>query len=442
MSLFSTLNVGASGLGVSSSNLSVIGDNIANIGTVGFKSSTGMFADMIPQNVGGLAGPQTLGSGAIMNAIATSFGQGSIDGSSSSLDVAVSGAGMFQVNDGNESYYTRDGSFYMNADNFLVNAQGLTVQGFQATDGSLSSLISDIHIDTSPIPQIETSSVVLTAELAPQDDTTPLFPTSASLDGADPAFGGTALTIEEMAELADFTTSITIYDSLGQAHDATVMFEANGTNNWDYVVVVDGAEDGGDSGFALALSSGSMSFNSDGSLDPATFTETVVNTPTFDGADPFSFTLDVGSTVAGAEGLGSITQAGTESSVSAITQDGQATGAMLGISVDADGQIVGQYDNGEELILGQLGLAMFPALAGLTRVGGNLFAATLGSGDPAIGVAGTGGRGSTVGYALEGSNVDLETEFVNMIQTQRSYSANAGVIQTVDETLQELVALV
>lgn len=430
MSLFSTLQTGASGMSTSSLGLGVIGDNIANLNTTGFKSGSASFADLIPQTIGGLAGPTQLGTGVIGNNVATYFSQGSIDGSSSAMDVAISGSGFFQVNDGQESYYTRDGSFFLDNDGYMVTASGLRVQGYQADGGVLSTIVSDIQLNNGPLPQVETSMVTADIELSPDNDTT-AYLSALALDG------NTEL-IEDVDALADFTTSVTIYDSLGQPHDVTLMFDQTGADTWEYYAMIDGGEVGLTDGMALALTSGSMTFDTDGNLDLASFTESVVTTATFGGAAPFEFHLDVGQ-LAGM--TGSITAAGAESSLIGISQDGYSTGQLLSVAVQDDGTILGQYDNGEELVLGQLAIATFSSEAGLDRVGGNLFQANLASGEAALGVPGSGGRGTTLGYALEGSNVDLEAEFVAMIQTQRAYQANASVIQTADETLQELVNL-
>lgn len=438
MSLFSTLNTGASGLGASSLGLSVIGDNIANLGTTAYKSSGAAFADMLPQTIGGLAGTSQLGTGVIGNSVNTLFSQGSIESSSSSLDVALSGGGFFQVADGSDAYYTRDGSFFLDDESNLVTASGLNVQGYQAEGGNLSTVVGDLQIDAGPLPPQQTSTVSMDIELSPA------FDGSDDLSGA--ALDGASETIEEIADTVDFATSVTIYDSLGQPHDMTLLFEkiGEGPDEWAWSAVVDAGEAGvGADGVALEIAEGSMQFDADGQLDPASFSQTLVSSPVFGSAAPFEFTLDLG-----ADGAGSIVQTAESedgegsSTLIGVDQDGYASGQLSSVEVQEDGTLLGRYDNGEELVLGQLAIASFSAEGGLARLGGNLYGATLASGEAALGVAGEGGRGSTVGYALEGSNVDLEDEFVSMIETQRAYQANADVIRAADETLQELVNLV
>ena len=255
------------------------------------------------------------------------------------------------------------------------------------------------------------------------------------------------------SDLADFSTSLTVYDSMGRPHDVVMNFEQISENappggtDWVYSVVIDGGDTdvpGALPGMALQIESGTLSFDQFGAL-----TNHVADPPlagwTWPGADPFSPTLDFGFDAIAGTSDGSLLVGGEDpglSSVTSLAQDGYTVGNLTSMVVDADGTIHGYYTNGEERALGQVGVATFSAEGGLDRVGGNLFKATLASGDPAMGIAGSGSRGEVSGYALERSNVDLEDEFVSMIQTQRSYQANAGVVRTADETLQELVNLV
>jgi len=171
MSLFSTLNVGASGLGVSSTQLSVIGDNIANVNSTGFKQTRASFADFMPQTFFGLAGPSTLGTGAATNRLTTLFGQGVLEATGNSTDMAVNGSGFFIVSDGKQDFYSRDGAFYVDQDGFLVNTGGLNVQGYMAdATEQLSPVLSDIQLDTAAIPPTATANITLTATMAESAD--------------------------------------------------------------------------------------------------------------------------------------------------------------------------------------------------------------------------------------------------------------------------------
>ncbi len=441
MSLFNTLRTGASGLGTSSTSLGVIGDNIANLNTVGFKRGTATFADAFPSMIGSTSGVQTLGNGAVMGGIRSAFAQGMIEPSGSPLDIAISGAGFFPVRSGNQTLYTRDGTFGLDSEGYLVNGGGLKVQGYRAFDDTVSSVVGDLQIATGPVPPAETSAITLDMVLASQEDfsTTPYG--GLTLDGA-------SISVEDASAEADFSTSVTVYDSLGRKHDVVLNFEQTGPNDWTWSALVDAGDTdvaGGVDGMALEIASGSVTFDTDGNMTAMTQTPTATSW-LWPGADAFAFDLDLGLDPTGNPGMGQIRMVGSEpddsSSVTSVDQDGYGVGSLTAVNVDGSGKVLATYSNGEERTLGQVALALFPADGGLQRVGGNLWMETSASGEPALGVPGTGGRGATAGYSLEKSNVELENEFVSLIQAQRSYSASASVVQSADETLQELVNLV
>lgn len=436
MSLFNTLNTGATGLGAAGLSLSVIGDNIANLSTAGFKRNRANFADMIPGTVGTMSGPGYLGRGVRTAAMVTEFDAGSFRQTGSALDVAVSGVGWFQVSDGNADFYTRDGSFSLDADNYLVTATGLRVQGYAAENDAIGPVVTDLRLNRIAVPPRETTEVTLEANLVPTD---PDALVANALQGFAGQLDGSTVSITQVGSAADFSTSLTVFDSLGRPHEAVLVFEmtaeAGSVTDWDYSVVVDGGEAdiggvAGVDGMALEIQSGTLSFD-DGVLT------TTANPPVagwdWPGATPFAPNID----------LSSMTYSGGEDfAVRNVTQDGVGVGDLARLEVTEEGVVLGQYTNGEQSVLGQLALATFQAESGLERAGGNLFRSTLVSGGPAMSGAGVGTRGTISGYTLEGSNVKLEDEFVSMIQSQRMYQANASVVTTVDETLQELVNLV
>jgi flagellar hook protein FlgE len=437
MSLFSTLNTGASGLGVQSAALSVIGDNIANISTTGYKGSRASFADYMPQNTSTLAGAGTIGSGSGLNTIATLFGQGSLTSTTSATDMAVSGDGFFMVQDGNETFYTRAGEFYLDDEGYLVNASGYNVQGYTATNGTLSSAVGDLLVNTDPASASATSTITMSAVLNSDTDTSTIV-SSAARDGLSETW-------DDVITEDCFTTSITIYDEMGGSHEVTVAFERDGTSDWSWYAMVDGAELGLTEDCPFEIASGTVTFDSDGSISAFSGTSAVDTSPGLawaNGADMGAFDFEFGMDGTGADIDGSISMSGTDSAVSAMSQDGYPLGELSDISVATDGTITGSYTNGEEITLGQVVLATFTSDAGLERLGSNMYRATSASGDPAVGAPGSGGRGDLYSYALESSNVELEDEFVNMITSQRGYQAAARVISTADETLQELVNLV
>lgn len=443
MSLFSTMNTATSGLGAASSRMGIIGDNIANLNTTGFKGSRANFADFLPQDVFGLAGPTQLGKGAALNSISTQHQQGSIDQSTNALDMAISGNGFFVVNDGVQDFYSRNGTFFLDEDGFVINPQELNLQGYNATDGVLGATVEDLQIDLDPIAPDATTTITMTANLSAEADfaTTPV---------AGLTFDGLTDTLEDAANQGDFATSVSVYDSLGIPHQVTVVFERTATGDWSYYSLVDASEvtstalpTGGAAGDAYQIATGTLSFDTDGNLTGFTETLTSAADPwSFAGATAQDFTMEFGLDAAGVATDGRLRQHNGDSNVSAVAQDGFPTGNLTSLSVDADGIIYGEYTNGEEFVMGQVVLAKFPSNAGLERMGNTLFRATLDSGAPAVGAPDTGGRGVVAGNALEKSNVDLEDEFVSMITAQRTFQANARVINTSNDTLQELVNLV
>jgi flagellar hook protein FlgE len=429
---------------VSSSNLGVIGDNIANMNTVGFKGSRSEFADFLPQNVFGLAGPSQLGTGAGMNNLQTIFGQGSLENSENPIDLAISGDGFFKVNDGQDDFYSRAGQFYIDNEGFVVNAQGLTLQGYNATNGTLGATVGDLQLDLDAIQPAATSEITVRATLDADQDVTGGV-AALTLDGVTD-------TLETAADAADFATSVTVYDSLGVAHEVTVLYEYAGSNQWNWYAVVDAnavtdttsglpalaAEDG-----AFQIATGTATFDTDGTLQTFTETQTsATNAWNFTGAAAQDISFDLGVDAAGDASDGNVRMLAGESNHSGITQDGYPPGDLVNMSVGSDGEVTGRYSSGEELVLGQVVLVSFAANAGLERVGGTLYRETGASGSPVVGDPGTGGRGSVVGNALELSNVDLESEFISMITSQRTYQANARMVETANTTLQELVQLV
>lgn len=446
MSLFSTMNVGASGLGVSSTWMNVIGDNIANLNTTGYKQGRASFADFLPQHVFGVGGGGVVGAGAVNNTVATLMGQGALETTSSSLDMAINGNGFFAVSDGRDTFYTRAGEFGVDDSGYIVNAAGLRVQGYSGDAGVLAAGYGDMQIPTSGLAAEATTEITLEANLSAE---TEIGAELAALD-----FYGTGAgtsTLLEAGAAADFSTSATVYDSRGVGHDVTILFERTGTNDWSYRAVCDASEAydstgtayASESGSAFELASGSVTFDADGNVSGFSQADTSATTAwTFAGSETPELSFDFGMDSAGATTDGVLTMTGTESTVTAIAQDGNMAGQLTGVSVGADGTITGAYDNGESLAIGKVAIAMFKAPDQMERIGSSLYRATPGAGDAAISAAGTGGRGSIAGNALEKSNVNLEDQFVQMITAQRSYQASSRVISTANDTLQQLLQLV
>ncbi|HYQ42941.1 MAG TPA: flagellar hook protein FlgE [Polyangiaceae bacterium] len=430
MTVLSSMNSGVSGLKAESDALGVTGDNIANVNTSGFKAQRAVFEDVLGHSI--LAGTSTglPGSGVRVGDIQQMFTQGTLSNTGVSTDVALNGDGFFVVKgtvDGVSSdFYTRAGEFVINKDGKLTNTQGLKVQGYQANgDGTFAASLSDVTAPTAALPARATTAMDITANI---DSSAPVI--TAAWDPQDPA------------NTANFSTTMAVYDSLGNAHTADVYFRKTADNAWDYHVLVPGADLNPPVAGNSEIGSGALTFTTDGALNAETVTTAV--SATFGGGATAAqaITLNFGTSIAeGGTGLDGTTQFAGPSNVSAQKQDGYASGDFSGVSVDGQGVVTGLYTNGQKIAMSQLGIAKFRSNDGLGRAGQNLWIATRESGTAAMGTAGSGGRGATTGGALEGSNVDLASEFVSMIQHQRSFSANSKTITTADEMLQELIGL-
>jgi flagellar hook protein FlgE len=425
MSLLTSLWTGTSGLGAHGDAISVVGDNIANVSTIGFKGSRASFEDVL----GGTApNGQRIGAGVRMGGVQTLFGQGSLQQTGNGLDFAVRGNGFFVVagnHDGLDgNWYTRDGRIHANEDGTLVNSQGLRLQGYTIDPtGTVGAAPGDITLPMQSQP-VATTSLTLGVNL----DSRATAPAGAW----DPL---------NAAATSNFTTSATVYDSLGNAHRADVYFRANGSGGWDWHALVDGGElTGGTAGTPTEIATGTLTFDTDGALDSQT---TTTSSADFLGATAgqaitFSFGDDIAS---GGTGLQGSTQFASPSAVNQIVQDGFGAGALVDLEVSDDGTITGRYSNGQTRPIAQLALARFASEDGLIRQGGQLFAESRDSGQALLGAAGTGGRGAVSAGALEGSNVDLGDELVTLIAYQRAFQANARTVSTADEMLAEVANL-
>ncbi|HEY5956138.1 MAG TPA: flagellar hook protein FlgE [Polyangiaceae bacterium] len=425
---------GVSGLRAEGEALGVVGDNIANVNTVGFKGQRAIFQDVLGHSILAGTGSSLPGSGVRVGDIQQLFTQGTLSNTGVGTDVALNGDGFFTVKgavDGvSGNFFTRAGTFVLDKDGFLVNPNGLEVQGYAALgDGTFAASISSVQAPTAALPPRATQAAEITANLDSQDKII-----TAAWDPQDPT------------NTANFSTTMTTYDDLGNGHTLDVYFRKTADNTWDWYGVVPGSDtnDPAAANTNVVAGTGTLTFNNDpaagsvGALSNVTANTVSVN---FAGiAAPQSMTLDFGTSItAGGTGLDGLTQFGSPSNVSSQSQDGYASGDFSGISIDGTGVVMGLYTNGQKLALSQLAIAKFRSNDGLGRAGQSLWIDTRDSGSAAYGVAGSGGRGAASSGALEGSNVDLAEEFVGLIQHQRSFSANSKTITTADEMLQELI---
>ncbi len=387
---------GISGLRTHQTMMDVTGNNIANVNTAGFKSSQTVFEDTLsqllraagaPQAGTGGTNPAQVGLGARLSAISTNFSQGAAQTTGRSTDLMIQGDGFFVVNDGGESFYTRNGSFNFDAEGRLVSSSGGVVQGWTAVNGV---------IDPNALP----GEIRLPAG-------TLLNPTATR----EAALAGNISAEAPVGTVLD--SGITMYDAQGNQHDVKYRFEKLGANSWR-LSISDGT----------TTSQSNLTFDSTGELTSAT-------PATFDPAwgDPIAVDLS------------RVTQFGGKNSVAPQSQNGSPMGALQAFTIGSDGVLVGVFSNGLKQPMGQLALATFNNPPGLEKVAGSMYRNTVNSGEPQLGIAGGGGRGALASGTLEMSNVDLAQEFTNLIVAQRGFQANSRVISASDEILQDLVNL-
>lgn len=403
-----SFQTGLSGLNASSRSLDVIGNNIANANTTGMKASRAEFGDLVAASLGaGGGGAGQAGIGVSIAAIAQQFTQGNISTTGNSLDVSINGGGFFQLTqpDGSAAY-TRDGAFKLDKDGFIKTNTGAFVMGFptdKAGNPTSASIQKLVLPTTAPIAAAATTAI--TAEF--------------NLDARAPVAASTV----PPTPRTTFGTTLTLFDSQGAEVPLNLFFErvaSTATDNWDVYDVASG-------GTALFQ----LQFDANGTLvSPAT-------PPTLTVATPSAVTPDITATL----DISKVTQFGADFAVSDLTQNGFAPGELTGLSIGPSGVITTRFSNGQTQSAGQISLAEFRNVQGLTPLGGNAWAATFASGPPVQGAPGSGRFGALQSGALEESNVDLTSELVNMMTAQRTYQANAQTIRTQDQIMATLVNL-
>lgn len=478
MSLSSSLFSGISGLNTLGNAMTVIGDNIANVNTVGFKSSRVSFQDVLSQTVSTTAGTAQVGRGTSLADITSSFSQGSFESTDSTTDLAIGGAGFFVVRDPanlNNEYYTRAGQFRFDKDGNFINPAGYIVRGWVLDqNGQDTGSISDITLSsfTSPPSATDRMTVVTNLDSGAQDLSAALhmeWDAQNAVPIADTAY--------------EYQTTVKVYDSLGDTHDLTVYYDVGVGSTWEFIVTCNPGEDNragaqarlglGDNGVGM-LGRGEIVFNASsgvitdinlteftpaaGDYDLTTGTWTVRTeaadltngyftlAPDFLGGSPLNVELDFGSVYSSGSGAWlndslSTTQFAVSSTTIFQSATGYGAGDLQSVTVGTDGAITGQYSNGEVIPLYRVALAKFQNVQGLHKEGGNLYRETRLSGVPITARPGTNGLGSIAPNSLEQSNVDIATEFVKMIATQRGFQANSKIITVTDQMLAELINL-
>lgn len=401
-----------SGLRSHQTMMDVVGNNIANVNTTGFKKSEVLFKDVLSQMMSGASAPTSVlggtnpaqvGLGVSVANIAQNLGQGSLQVTNRDLDLAIQGDGFFVVDKGGEQMFTRAGSFSLDSTGRLVNSEGALVQGWSADAAGV--------IDGGVLPG---------AVRIPVGNQNPPVVTS------DVKFGGNLSAEAPTGE--KFFTGLSVFDSQGNPVNLDLTFEKTNPNEWT-VTATSGAN-----AAPITLTDNVLTFGANGELTAPADLNINMAAGQIPGVGDVTFTI-------GGNGERRITQYGGSSSVSAITQNGSAAGMLQSLRVGTDGVVVGSYSNGLVKPIARIALANFSNPEGLERVTGSNWRVTPNSGIPQIGSSGTGGRGSVAAGTLEMSNVDLAEEFTALIRAQRGFQANSRVVTSSDELLQEIVNL-
>lgn len=389
---------GLSGLDASSAALDVIGNNVANASTVGFKSGSAHFADLYAASLG-IVGASQVGIGVDVAAIQQQFTQGNVTTTNNPLDLAINGGGFFRVSNAGDITYTRNGQFHLDKEGYVINDQNLRLTGNTATNGVISSNLGELQLSTSQIAPVATSTI----------------DGNLNLDA-------------RLAVGESYSTALPVFDSLGESHILTTSYlrQTLSPSTWLVSATLDNATPAGSRSYTSTLT-----FDPRGQLDPLETTLSGLSWTPTNGAALLAPSINFEGT----------TQYGSESAVNSLKQDGYTTGSLVGIGVGSDGKLSGRYSNGQTQELGQVVLATFANPNGLLNLGNNQWSLSSVSGPELLAAPGTGGRGVIQSSAVEDSNVDLTNELVDMITAQRNYQANAQTIKTQDAIMQTLLNL-
>ena len=406
-SLLSSLFTGVSGLQAKSEAMGILGDNISNVNTVGFKSSRAVFSDLFSTILANGSTTRQLGRGSQLLSSLKDFTQGAFESSSNALDMALDGSGFFVINNGTGNQYTRAGQFRMNENGLVQTVTGGTLQGQKIENGVVSETVGNIDLAG--------------VQSAPEATTT--FTAGCNLNSAATA-------------ASTFVTPVSIYNSVGTQVIASIKYtKVASANSWNYTVSTS-------TGSVTSGASGTVSFNNSGQLTSPTADQTIV--VDYSASNPPAATQSLTWDLVNSSGTtnGKLTGYAAASNNNSIVQDGYSTGTLIGLTTDSKGIISGLFNNGQTDQLFQVTLGDFLAPSGLQRAGQNLFSETAESGQVVLGTAGTGGFGGITSQSLELSNVDLAEQFVSLIQNQQAYQASARIITTTDDLLTEAVNLV
>jgi flagellar hook protein FlgE len=403
-----------SGLLAAQDQLQSVSNNLANIDTDGYKDQTLAFSDIFSQttSTNGSGDPLQVGFGVSVSSTDSNFTEGNLNSTGSASNMALNGNGFFVTEGANGvPDYTRAGDFSTNNAGELTTPSGELLMGYPSVNGvvNTSAGLQSLQVGNVTSPAAASTTVDITANL-----------NSATAIGGS---GG--------------SSTIAVYDSLGTSHNLTVSYTKTAANTWSYTVTVPSADIAGGTGTTTTVGSGTLNFNSSGQLT-STSAVTPISIPTLaDGAtSPLTLAGPFGTAAAP-----TLTQTASANATSATSTDGYASGALQSYAVGPDGTIEGTFAGGNTMALGQVAVATFANVQGLASTGNNNYQPTAASGAAVVGVAGTGGRATVVGGAVEQSNVDIATEFAKLIVAQQAYSANAKSITTFNQISQATIAM-
>ena len=420
--------------------MAVVGDNIANVSTIGFKEARSEFQDLV---AGGQASGAIVGSGSAISSITPNFAQGTLEFTGRALDLAIDGNGLFVVQDGTERFYTRAGNFRIDPAGFVVTQGGDAVLGFPANG---SGALETINVNSISQANVATDTVTISGNL--DATATGVAPAAIPLVDYPNEGAGNTTTYAELNTAADFSTFVEVFDSLGESHTITFFFfrdsTATTTATWNVRGYVNASDveispsTPGEPRLLVDTSlSGnvSMTYSGDGSRSnaPLSTSQDITYSVSSWSNGASTQTIDVSFTP--------FTQFAAPSNILSITQDGQGVGSVTSLTIEEDGDIFAVLDNGQTSTIGTLGLVNFPNDEGLTRIGGNLLQQSPDSGEPVVGRPNTGTFGSINSGAVELSTVDIANEFVKLITLQRGFQANSRIITTIDQLLNEIIQL-
>lgn len=402
--------------------MAVVGDNLANVNTVGFKASRAQFATLIGEGIDGRdsdAQPDGSGNGVKISQVSQIQELGTIESTSRSLDAAIDGSGFFVVGDTSTPLLTRAGDLVINRAGFLSNSDGLNILGYGPTDTTFSTLttLDMLSVTVDAVPSTE-QALVGNLDSTSAVTTPPTNPESFS----------------DLSGAAKFSATSEVIDSLGESHTVSYYFFKTANNTWTVQGFIDAGEVGGTAGVPQQVGDDlTLNFTSTGGIETAAQADaTMTLAPTFsNGADTGSVTVS----------FGQFRQQAAPFSISAITDNGTGVGTIQGYSLEGDGRVVADLSNGETVTIGYVALATVPNQDALEKVGNNLLFINSDAGDPTYNIPGTDGRGSLKGASLERSTVDVATQFTDMILFQRGYQGNAQMMTSANELIQQTINL-